>query len=88
MPIVKLRINAKPKSGRGFSDASAAEVVECLVDVWDDLKEKLDGLEGDDADNVKSHFNGYIPGEDDLGDILFGTADDFQARVKFLDDET
>ena len=77
MPLVKLRINAKPKSGRGFNDAAAAEVIECLVDVWDDMKEALDGLNETDAGNIKDHFNTHIPGEDDLGDILFGSADDF-----------
>merc|ERR1719367_1134238 len=88
MPLVKLKINAKPKSGRGFEDQSPSDIIECLVDVWDDIKEALDNLTPEEADEFKEHFNKYIDGEDDLGDVLFGNADDFVARVKFLDDET
>ena len=33
-------------------------------------------------------FNTNWPGEDDLGDILFGKYEDFKSRVKYLDDET
>ena len=88
MPFCKLKISVKTKSGRGFNDATAAEVIECLVDVWDDFKEALDGLDEADSDSIKDHFNNYIEDEEDLGDIMFGAAEDFQARVKFLDDET
>ena len=88
MGLVKLKINAKPKSGRGFNDAAAAEVIECLVDVWDDMKEALDGLNETDAGNIKDHFNAHIPGEEDLGDILFDSAANFEERTKFLDGET
>ena len=38
------------------------------------------------AEEVKVHLNGLIDEEDDLGSILFGTYDDFQDRVKLLDD--
>ena len=38
------------------------------------------------AEEVKVLLNGLIDEEDDLGSILFGTYDDFQDRVKLLDD--
>ena len=84
MPLVKLRINAKRK----LNDAAAAEVIECLVDVWDDVTEALEGLNETDAGNIKDHFNAHIPGEEDLGDILFDSAANFEERTKFLDGET
>ena len=85
MGLTKLKVNAKVKSGRGSQDATA--VVEALMNVWDDMQEALNGLEGEQQQEIRDHFNSFIPGEDDLGDALFGTGEDFDSRVKFLDDE-
>ena len=41
----------------------------------------------EDRDALASHFNALVEGEDDLGDILLGDdADDFKARIEFLDE--
>ena len=73
------------KNGRGCVDSAA--VVDALVEAWDDLIAAIDSLPQEEQDAIKLHFNGLIDGEDDLGDCLFGTAEDFDSRVKFLDDE-
>ena len=36
---------------------------------------------------MKNYINGEFPG-DGLGDLLFGSYDDFKARVNMLDDES
>ena len=36
---------------------------------------------------MKDYINGEFPG-DGLGDLLFGSYDDFKARVNMLDDES
>ena len=33
------------------------------------------------------YFNGILPGQDDLGDHLFGDFEDFKARVNVLEGE-
>ena len=85
MGLTKLKVNAKVKSGRGSADAAA--VVEALTEVWDDVQTALGKLSAEESEAIKEHFNKFVDGEDDLGDALFGTAEDFDSRVKFLDDE-
>merc|ERR1712032_703401 len=85
MGFSKLKVSAKVKSGRGSADATA--VVEAMMDAWDDLQEAIGKLNEEEKKQLTDHFNGFIDGEDDLGDILFGSAEDFDSRVKFLDDE-
>ena len=41
----------------------------------------------DEQDALKDHFNSLIDDEQDLGDILFGSNDGFESRIKFLDDD-
>ena len=50
------------------------------------MKSAIDRLAEEDAEELREHFNTLINDEDDLGDILFGEPDDFDSRVKFLDD--
>ena len=85
MGLTKLKVNAKVKSGRGSADAAA--VVDALTEVWDDVQAALGKLGEEETDAIREHFNKFIDGEDDLGDALFGTSEDFDSRVKFLDDE-
>ena len=80
-----LKVKAKAKSGRGSVDAKA--VIDCMKDAWDELQTAISNISEEEQQQLKDHFNGFIDGEDDLGDILFGTAEDFDSRVKFLDDE-
>ena len=85
MGLTKLKIKAKVKDGRGNQDATV--VIECCIEVWDDLQEALGKLKEEEKKEIEDHFNAFIEGEDDLGSILFGSAEDFDSRVKFLDDE-
>ena len=85
MGFTKLKVSAKVKSGRGSADATA--VVEAMMDAWEDLQEAINKLSEEEKKEIEDHFNGFIDGEDDLGSILFGSAEDFDSRVKFLDDE-
>ena len=36
---------------------------------------------------MKDHFNNFVEGEDDLGDKLFGDWEDFDSRLKYMDDD-
>ena len=85
MGLTKLKVNAKVKSGRGSADAAA--VVDALTEVWGEVQTALSKLSDGERDDIKKHFNEYVENEDDLGDSLFGSAEDFDSRVKFLDDE-
>ena len=85
MGLTKLKVNAKVKSGRGSADAAA--VVDALTEVWGEVQTALSKLSDSERDDIKKHFNEYVENEDDLGDSLFGSAEDFDSRVKFLDDE-
>ena len=81
-----LGVNIKKKDGRGVGD-DPQEIVTAMEDVWEEMKEKL-SENGDLSDDLRKTFNANWPGEDDLGDILFGDYADFQSRIKYLDDET
>ena len=47
----------------------------------------MKGLSDKELSEIINYFNTFIEGEDDLGDILQGTAEDFESRFKFLSDE-
>ena len=40
----------------------------------------------EDQNALRAHFNEKIDGEDDLGDMLFGDNDEFDSKIKFLDE--
>ena len=67
------------KRGRGSADSVA--VVDALTEVWDDVQTALGKLSEEEAEAVKKHFNELVEGEDDLGDCLFGSSEDFDSRV-------
>ena len=77
------KVKAKKNAGRGSENAAA--VVEGLSSQWDDLQELLEEKE-DKRTELIEYFNGFIEGEDDLGNILYGDFQTFGDRVKFLDD--
>ena len=85
MAFGKLKVKAKAKSGRGSVDASA--VIDAVKETWEPLQNALKEMEEADQKALREHFNNLIDGETDLGEILFGTAEDFESRLKFLDDE-
>ena len=85
MGFGKLKVKAKAKSGRGSVDAAA--VIDAVMNTWADLQKAITAMDPSDQDALKEHFNSCIDGEADLGDILFGSADEFESRLKFLDDE-
>ena len=41
----------------------------------------------EEQSEFRAHFNSVVEGEDDLGGILIGSWEDFQSRMKFLDDD-
>ena len=85
MAFGKLKVKAKTKSGRGSVDPAA--IIDAVKHSWNDLQTAIGTLSETEKDELRSHFNDFIEDEGDLGDILFGTADDFESRLKFLDDE-
>ena len=83
--FAQLKVAAKTKAGRGSADAQA--VIEALKDSWDDLAEAIKNMSGTDQESLKDHFNKFDSENDDLGDILFGSYDDFESRMTMLDTE-
>jgi len=73
-------------SGRGIGD-DPNDIVDAFEPKWDDLAEKLENDDSGLKDEMKDFFNKLIPGEEDLGDILFGDFESFADRVKLLDTE-
>ena len=41
----------------------------------------------DEQKELRDYFNNFIANEDDLGDCLFGEADEFSARLNMLGDK-
>ena len=82
--VPRLKIKAKTTGGRG--SVNFATVVEAMMEVWDELKEAIEDLPEEEQKALRDYFNNFIENEDDLGDILFGTPENFDARVKFLDE--
>merc|ERR1712173_495365 len=79
-----LKVKAKAKSGRG-AKSDPTFVVDTVHGSWEELEEALGRLSADDKQAMKDHFNGLIADEDDLGDALFGTADEFKSRLSYLE---
>ena len=52
------------------------------------MKAAIENLDEEDADAIKDYFNDFIEDEDDLGDILFDSATNFEERLKFFNDAT
>merc|ERR1712232_163286 len=81
--IAKFVYRPKNKQGkRGAEDASA--ILDIIVENWDEIQELIEELDINDAKEYQDHFNSLIENEDDLGDILFGTVEDFKQRSNFL----
>ena len=85
MAFGKLKVKAKTKSGRGSVDP--ASIIDAVCSSWKDLQNAIKTMSPEEQDELRSHFNNFIDDEGDLGDILFGSADDFESRLKFLDDD-
>ena len=65
----------KSKGARGIDDAE--KILDGIIEEWDGLHEELEAMPEDDQENMKDHFNELIPGQDQLGTILFGDCDEF-----------
>ena len=85
MAFGKLKVKAKTKSGRGSVDPAA--IIDAVCGAWKDLQNAINTMNPEEQDELRSHFNQLIEDECDLGDILFGSSEDFESRLKFLDDE-
>ena len=85
MAFGKLKIKAKCAKGRGSIDA--VSVIEAMTSTWEELQAAISGLSQDEQKELEDHFNQLVEDESDLGTILFGTADDFNSRLNFLDED-
>ena len=85
MAFGKLKIKAKVTLGRGAIDATV--ILKALQDHWSELQYAIKDLPEDEQNEFKAHFDQVVEGEDDLGAILFGSWDEFDSRMKFLDEE-
>ena len=86
LPVIKA--TPKNKSEADEDDYCPEFIVEQLMDAWDDLQDKLSNLNEEDKTKIEEHFNNLIEYEDDLGTVLFGTADNFETRFLFLNDKS
>ena len=85
MAFGKLKVKARCKAGRGSVNAEA--VIEAMENTWGDLRAAIDALEEEEQHQLKDHFNNLIEDHDNLGDILFGDADDFVSAVNFMEND-
>ena len=61
--------------------------MEWLESEWDTLQNKLKEDPSNLRDDMIEFFNTLIPGEDDLGDHLYGDYETFKERVKILEND-
>ena len=64
----------------------ATAICEALYEQWDALKAAIQELPVEEQKELRDHFNDKIEGEDDLGDMLFGDDDEFDSKIKFLNE--
>ena len=84
MGFGRIKIKTRVRTGRGSADADA--IIEAVIGNWSNMQQAIDTLTQEEKDEMRKHFNeSKIDSDGDLGDILFGSADDFDSRVKFLD---
>ena len=84
MAFRKLKVKAKVTIGRGTIDAQV--IMNALKDHWVELQYAIADLPSDEQEEFKTHFNEVVDGEEDLGEVLFGSYDAFESRMKFLDE--
>ena len=75
----------KIDAGRGCIDPR--QIVDAMAQVWDEITTTIGSLDEETQDDLKNWYNNLIEDEDDLGEILFGTVDQFEDRMRFIDDE-
>merc|ERR1711971_747565 len=85
MPFGKLKVKARCKAGRGSVNAEA--VVDAMQHTWTELRAAIDALDDGEKDQLREHFNNLIEDQGELGDILFGDADDFKSAVQFMESD-
>ena len=85
MPFRKLQFNPKSDKGaRGTKQAS--EMLELMVENWDQLQEKFADYSESEKEEMIDHFNNTI---ENLGDMLFGddaNVDDFEQLVSSFEE--
>ena len=83
----KLNIQTRRKPGRS-GEIDTTYVIEVLKEDWSALQDGLNTMSKEEKDAVKKYFNEICPEDDDeLGDVLFGDVDDFDAQIQALNDE-
>ena len=79
MPLKKLLLklsDADEAKARGTEQAT--EIIELMVDNWEQIQEKFSGQTQSEKEEMMDHFNSAI---ENLGDVLFGedsNIDDFE----------
>ena len=83
----KFRVCGKKKDHGGRGANTFKMLLDIMKAEWYTFQESLE-----EDDNLRNelieHFNTFIPGEEDLGAILYGDLPAFEERVKYLDDDT
>ena len=88
LPFKRLQIKPKNKHlGQARGTTQASEMVEIMIDNWDQLQDKFNSQTESEKEEMMDHFNCSI---DNLGDTLFGddaNPDDFKKLIKGLEDD-
>ena len=84
--VFRLNIRPKdPKDVRGTKKAS--EMIDLMIDNWDQLQEKFEDYTESDKEELMDHFNCAV---ENLGDALFGSdasPEDFKTFMAGLEEE-
>ena len=80
--------------GSGNTKVNTADfktVEKAMFDQWQKMQEAIAKITEQEKKDLEEHFNMHIDGEGDLGTILLDNskegADNFDCRVRLLDDE-
>ena len=88
MPFQKLVLKLKgADEAKARGTEQAPEMLELMLDNWDQLQEKFKSQTETEKEDMMDHFNSSI---ENLGDTLFGddaNIDDFKNFVTNLEDE-
>ena len=81
-----LKLKMRQKPGRGTSDPN--QIIDNLIENWEDIKNSLKALSEEEQDEMKQFFNEFTEEADSLGDSLFGDdASEFKTDIGFISDD-
>ena len=84
----KFALHVRPALSKGRGTVTAEAVIDAMKDCWNDMATAIDeNLSKAQQTEMLEHFNNLIEDHDELGELLFGDYDDFEAGMDMLSAE-